>query len=56
MADKTEYYRRVFEAKGKDVFKVMTKEDVAVVSNLTKRDQQLFIEDPGCRYCIIRTE
>ena len=45
MADKTDYYRKVYEAKGRDVFKVMTAEDIAVVSNLTRKDQQLFIED-----------
>lgn len=56
MKDKREYYRRVFVASGKDVFKVLTKEDRAIVASLTVRDQELFLEDPNCRYCIIRRE
>lgn len=56
MADKTDYYRRVFEASKEEVLGLLTPEDRAVIRIQAEKDIRLFLEDPNSRICFIRTK
>lgn len=53
--DKTEYYRRIYEASKEEVLWLLTPEDRKVIACQTDDDIRLFLEDPKARICMIRT-